>query len=109
MGYYTTFELNIEKNPDNIEMKDVIEKINEIAGWKMFEDLDNEYCHAKWYDFETEMAEVSKLFPNTVFSLSGEGEDSDDLWRAYFKNGVVKIYQARILYDDENWENELNK
>jgi hypothetical protein len=55
------------------------------------------------------MAEVSKLFPNTVFSLSGEGEDSDDLWRAYFKNGVVKIYQARILYDDENWENELNK
>lgn len=60
---------------------------------------------AKWYDCSDDMKELSKLFPETVFRLHGEGEQNDDLWYAYFKNGKGQECRADVIYPDYDEEN----
>lgn len=59
---------------------------------------------ARWYDCNDYMKELSKLFPETVFKLHGEGEQNDDLWDAYFKNGKWQECRADIIYPDYDEE-----
>jgi len=54
----------------------------------------------KWYDHDEEMLELSKQFPNTVFCLHGEGEESGDLWYCYYKNGKKQYCPAQIVYEE---------
>ena len=50
----------------------------------------------KWYDWAEDMKEYSKLFPNILFTLNGEGEESGDFWAAYIKNGKMQEERAEI-------------
>ena len=59
---------------------------------------------AKWYDCSDDMKELSKLFPETVFRLHGEGGQNDDLWDAYFKHGKGQECRADIIYPDYDEE-----
>jgi len=36
---------------------------------------------------------LSKIFPNTLFTVDGEREENGDVWRAYFKNGESKTVE----------------
>ena len=92
MGYETSFNLDTDKPlPD--EFNDEFEKISDYR----FED-DNIY--GKWYEWQDNMIEVSKRFPGILFTLSGEGEENDDVWRAYFKNGECKTVQPIITWPE---------
>ena len=42
----------------------------------------------KWYDFYEDMQTISRLFPEVIFHLNGDGEDTNDVWEADFMNGV---------------------
>ena len=46
------------------------------------------------------MKEFSKKFPDALFILEGDGEGSDDLWKAYFKNGLGQMAPVRFEYAD---------
>lgn len=54
----------------------------------------------KWYDWKSNMTEVSKRIPGVLFVLSGKGAESEDLWKAYFKNGKSFVATAKITYED---------
>lgn len=54
----------------------------------------------KWYDHDEDMLALSKAFPNIVFVLTGEGEDRDDNWISYYKNGQIEVCHGRIVYDE---------
>lgn len=91
MGYYTRF--NISTNNDDIK-----EALNEISGYG-----DVESDHIKWYSCQEDMIKVSLMFPDKVIKVSGEGEDSGDIWTRYAKNGKVQYEQAQIVvapYDE---------
>jgi len=64
-----------------------------------------------WYDHEDDMKRFSKFFPDVLFELSGEGENSGDMlsgegensgdiWRKYFLDGKMQIVNAKITFDD---------
>lgn len=55
----------------------------------------------KWYDYYENMVTISALFPEIIFHLRGDGEDSDDLWEADFMNGVGQQRVARIPHFDK--------
>jgi len=55
-----------------------------------------EPCH--WYDAETELIAFSASYPQTLFTLSGEGESPADLWRMYFLGGGCQAVMAEITY-----------
>lgn len=54
----------------------------------------------KWYEHETDMREMSKQFPNILFTMKGEGEESGDIWRRYYLNGKCQVVQAKLVFDD---------
>lgn len=62
----------------------------------------------KWYDYNEEMAEFSKKYPNWLFTLSGTGEEAGDIWKRYYLNGKVQEAVARITFDDFD-EKKLKK
>jgi len=95
MGYYTRHELEIVQGDNN--ETDYQEEISELADYGYL--FDNE---CKWYEHEKDMREYSKKYPETVFALKGEGEESGDIWTEYYKDGKMQRAKAKIVVDDYN-------
>jgi len=105
MGYYTCFSLEV-MNADNSalhpESTAIIAKLrdaNENANYALNEDGTTE-MDAKWYDYTDELREFSKLYPDALLVLYGDGENSDDFWYSYFRNGQMQCTPGRIEFDE---------
>ncbi|PFE80041.1 hypothetical protein CN333_00155 [Bacillus thuringiensis] len=106
MGYYTAHTLDA-KNVDISEILSDLREKMEAGSLDFHTDIfyavntNGEYYNeTKWYDHETEMSAISRLYPDVIFELSGEGEESGDLWRDYYKNGKIQRCPAKITYDE---------
>ncbi|AYK07744.1 hypothetical protein [Brevibacillus laterosporus] len=91
MGYRTRFSLEI--TPECREVYDHLardEYVDYVLGSGE---------PATWYVHEADMVQMSLKFPDILFELTGDGEDTDDLWRKYFKNGKIQRCPAIITYD----------
>jgi Fe-S oxidoreductase len=121
MGYYTFYNLDIYKDNRNKKSKPDKDIVNDPYGEEQWEDGDDpiavlrgfseEASYAidengdgqdstKWYEHDEDMVRLSKMFPDIVFKLTGEGETPDGLWECYYKNGKIQHCPARIIYDD---------
>lgn len=135
MGYYTTFKLNfalpkvvtdfadklkelgidvppdvqIQQTTDALEASVIAameqEELYGIVGF-LNHVYDGDSESMKWYEWEDDMRFFSKKFPTVLFTLNGEGEENDDMWKAYFKNGKMQFCKAKIAFDPFN-EKEL--
>lgn len=100
MGYYTAYSLNvIDKGTADL---DAI--AYNVEAWNLPDyyryDEDNFQWYAKWYEHEEDMKELSLKFPDTLFDLFGDGEDTEDYWHKYFKNGKMQYCPVHFEYDD---------
>ena len=77
------------------QMLSLNKKLQEISGYSIEFGCNDSY---KWYIHEQDMKELSKIYPETTFLLEGEGEDSEDIWRKYFKNGKMQVCKAEIVF-----------
>lgn len=102
MGYYTFFNLDAYENYSYVttereeEISTVLSEIVDIA-FNNFGGLS--YDSLKWYDHDDDMLKLSKMFPDVTFVLYGEGEERDDNWVTYYKNGDSEFCGAQIVYD----------
>ena len=99
MGYYTAFSLTAEGLRDN----DLPRLSRELTRMSVFDYTDTEHsdcwtAYAKWYDWDKDMLLLSTRFPKAVFCLHGDGEETEDMWDAYFKNGRTQFCHAEISY-----------
>jgi hypothetical protein len=85
MGYYTWYTLDIIKDPDN-QVEDFYEEFDEKTGL-LFDFSNYNGTEAKWYNWESDMKELSKKFPKMMFRLDGTGEAQFDVWDCHFCNG----------------------
>lgn len=92
MGYYTKYELNC--NPE----KDEIDIVLNARKDDFYGITGDDEC--KWYDHEERMKELSKQFPDVIFVLSGEGEETGDVWRKKFVAGEMTTARAQIVFPD---------
>ena len=127
MGYYTYYDLHIDNSQvkDQVEKKkqSEIEEIqqsnisNELKK-RLIKDVEKMYetsvvtqndvvnfltfnpfgDHDKWYEHTQDMCRVSMEYPNVLFTLTGNGEEPEDMWVKYFMNGKVQIEKAVITY-----------
>lgn len=99
MGYYTRHELTIVSGDDYVT--DYEQEITDTTDYSsLFDDS------IKWYDCEKDMKAYSKKHPSVLFLIDGEGEESGDIWKAYFKNGKMFKPKATLVFEDYN-ENKL--
>ena len=83
MGYYTYFSLSYFGSPEDEQALQNFEPNQEdftyppdfIKGI-----IESGYEEAKWYDWEKDMQKLTKIFPNITFVLTGDGEESGDVW-----------------------------
>ena len=105
MGYYTYYSLEAYENRGfvNAEKEAAITAaLDEIfegsigdTTWVNFF-----YDSMKWYEHDTDMLNLSRKFPEVLFILSGEGEERDDNWISYYKNGEIETCYGRIIFDE---------
>lgn len=100
MGYYTSYELKVLEG--DLTIQEILEQVgSEFEGLNYAIDEDGDcLSECKWYEHEAEMKSLSEKFPDIVFSLHGEGEESEDVWYKYFKNGKMQECYAKITYDE---------
>jgi len=110
MGYYSDFTIETRTFCSAETMRRVCQRINEtidmsITPFSYFELNDNirdeeEGCwevkawEMKWYDWEEDMGNISKEFPDIEFGVEKIGEDHDDWYYGLFKNGKSKLNQC---------------
>lgn len=124
MGYYTKYSMEVkEGNYNSFKVAKFMFDQNEesdkfypfsYALKKFLEDMDEQQGEGyaltlgfedetKWYDNEKDMKLLSKEFQEVVFHLHGIGEENEDVWDKYFKNGKVQICNAELIippYDE---------
>ena len=92
MGYYTNYTITADKVlPDDFEYQ-----FTEITDYYFYDGK----LEGKWYDCEDDMINISKLYPNILFTVEGEGEESGDIWRQYFKNGKNHRIEPEIVWPE---------
>jgi len=98
MGYYTCYRLEIiEGNPEGVI--EALRDHSEEANRALTDEGDTEQ-EAKWYESDEDMKWLSTTYPEHLFMLEGEGEESGDLWRQYWRNGKCQHVSAEIVYED---------
>lgn len=101
MGYSTNY--TVEVTPRHYKALEAIIAMSEY-GCSWDEQLHSiELTDAKWYKWEDHMVAISRANPDHIFHLHGEGEESGDLWEAWFYNGKVEIVNAVIEFPAPDW------
>lgn len=125
MGYYTQHILNVRKSGKDQhwteeEIDELIEALEEKKVWNyaLNEVFENEplrfdgYEFVKWYNSDRDMKEISKKFPDYTFQLHGDGDNPDDFWFNYYKNGVSEYCPAELTYKEPKeivWEGDTQR
>lgn len=52
-----------------------------------------------WYEHVESVKNMSREFPDIIFTLYGRGENDEDMWNKYFLNGKVQVCNAIITYE----------
>ena len=103
MGYYTRYKLTLHEPSSFVGREEEL-----IAGFRKacdgaefaLTEHGNSYEATKWYSHDEDLRKFSRMYPDVVFKLTGEGEESGDQWCLYVKNGRSQMCQAKITYDD---------
>jgi len=87
MGYYTKFDINRNQ-------EDIVLAIEDKSGYNFhYGEIEG-----KWYSWQSDIKEVSLLFPDTEIHVEGEGEESLDIWKAFAKNGELFISEIQTTF-----------
>ena len=98
MGYYTAYEIDVLK-PNEVDEEEIC-KYLESLDLPDFGKWHGGWCaYGKWYEHEDDLKKLSLLFPDVVFRVYGDGEESDDIWYKYFKNGKVQYCPCHFSFD----------
>jgi hypothetical protein len=115
MGYLTKYRLTFTASESEAKMFKLLYSAGEVtckSYQEPIKDILDWYNEAfvgedTWYEHENDMLEISKNFPNILFKLEGDGQDREDIWVKYFKNGQVKTAKILIVEEDpdlEDWD-----
>ena len=102
MGYATSYELDWTPQPNcELSEKKLAARVaayiidHDEMSYALEENGDTAQS-CKWYDHEPDMRAMSKAIPNVLFHLSGEGEESGDIWDAWFLNGKGQKHHVQL-------------
>ena len=114
MGYYTHYSLDFTIRDTAWIPSEVKSKIAKwfketpAAGYALVADgdaFDEDFSYrtsgegSKWYDHEEDFKKLSRMIEDVTFEVGGEGEESGDIWKKYFRNGKMQSCKAIITFE----------
>lgn len=84
MGYDTFFNVNITA-PTEEEHYAVRKEIAEAAN-RNPRDIDGGF-ESHWFDCDANLTKISKRHPGVLIEVHGDGENSEDIWAARYRDG----------------------
>lgn len=98
MGYNTTYRLKYEflAHQDRFE-KTMLEEMEQFDCIRDI--IIDGTIDCKWYGHNDDMLRLSERYPMVVFTLSGDGEESGDIWKKYYCAGKVQVARANISFE----------
>lgn len=100
MGYYTRYTLDISLGNSNVTQEEIEEEMKAMD--LAVDSIKTQSDDMKWYDHEEDMRNFSKKFPDVLFILDGTGEESGDIWKKYFKNGLMQHVIPKLKFPPYN-------
>lgn len=94
MGYETRYNLELSDNSLKDEVVDALREL-EVINYALDSNLEL-YDSVKWYRHKEDMKKISIQFPDVLFTLTGQGEEGEDIWVMYFKGGKGQREKAII-------------
>lgn len=79
---------------------EMVELLIDLTKYEFDTDGEEMWADIKWYDYNSEMRSFSLRFPNTIFTVQGQGEEQSDRWMEYWKNGKSQNAYLRIECDE---------
>lgn len=100
MGYFTQFSLDWSGATDAAQDEAIRQfvRTSEEAKYCLGKDAKSHADSGKWYNWRDDLSRWSFKFPHILFQMSGDGEDSGDIWVAYAKAGQVQHEKARLTF-----------
>ena len=97
MGYRTYHNLEVIEGDDSL----IHELIVECSEAAFAIDIDGgaNTC-TRWDSMDEDMRKFSKKHPKAVFEMYGDGDDSDDHWYTYYKNGEAQECPVELVHDN---------
>lgn len=115
MGYYTQFSLSEPescvpgKRLTGDEYMEILGTKVSAYSFTVAELLDDGF-YGKWYDWVEDMLELSKKYPDVLFTLDGAGEEPGDIWSCWFADGKKYFATVEMRYPEmppvEEWERD---
>ena len=100
MGYYTHYKLEVSSQPEDLSANFP----KTYGEWFFRELLSGCAEEIKWYEHDEDMTSISEQYPDILFTLHGEGEESGDIWIKYYKGGKCQVEKAKIIFGEFNQE-----
>lgn len=110
MGYITRFELDVTGSSEDAlaEFEEAADAGEETHSGIQYSDfLDGESISCKWYNSKEDMIQLSKKFPELLFSVDAAGEEPGDLWQAWARNGKYKRIEPELVWPKVDLDKEL--
>ena len=104
MGYYTNYVVEA-KDVYDPSVHDYISNFLEKAYCKFNQNGDSwSIDEIKWYNHVNDMINLSKKpeVKDVLFEVDGEGEDREDSWIEYYKNGKMVEYRPEVIWPKFN-------
>ena len=104
MGYCTDYRIKCEK---------VEELLYELSNYTNYTfrsytyndeyDLRTEEA-VKWYECRDDLVQISlkEKFKDIMITVTGYGEESDDIWREYIINGKYQRVEPKMIFPEFN-------
>jgi len=101
MGYYTNYELEYRFLAHEDRFSSVFEEeLAKDEKWEIIKEVAKGYGDSiKWYRHDEDMRALSTKYPMILFTLSGKGEESGDIWKKYYCAGKCQVARAQIEYE----------
>jgi len=102
--------LRLEPQTDNEQLKlEIIAELRatSIDAERAINDLGHPDVGCYWGEYDIELSNLSRKYPDIVIKLIGEDDEGEDLWHEYFKNGKSQRCNAIVTFQPYN-ENALS-
>lgn len=110
MGYETVYNLNPNTEaPSILDIASFLaQTVDQSAPGSPKHDTDVNYWQSvlegaaptTWYHYRANMVQVSRHWPKVLFELHGDGEEKDDQWKEYFRQGKVQRIEPTITWPE---------